>query len=248
MNKRSLLNITTIISFGIALAAGPAFAERAPQTMGQDSRVRHVTYSNSDVIRIDTHVRVNTAIEVGRGERITQVLLGDSEAYEVEVLSNRNVISVKPVISGASTNMTVYTNQRTLSFVLTEGRSPETYRVVINYPSDAPAQRTQVSTGVRDSGYQSSGGGSAKPVRVWNNGRHTFFEFGQDVRPSIFTVNGEGFETTTNSVSKGRIVRVNGLRAEYSIRLNNTVVCIKWIEGGGVSDPATAQTLAQKEF
>ncbi|MGB7286863.1 MAG: TrbG/VirB9 family P-type conjugative transfer protein, partial [Salaquimonas sp.] len=85
-------------------------AERAPRSLGADARVRQVTYSPIDVIRVDTHLRVNTAIELGRGERISQVLLGDSESYEIEVLSNRSTVSVKPVVPRASSNMTIYTN------------------------------------------------------------------------------------------------------------------------------------------
>ena len=115
-----------------ALLVTPAMAERAPVTMGQDARVRHVNFNPTDVIRIDTHLRVNTSIELGPGERINQVLLGDSASFEVEVLSNRNVVSIKPVEARAVTNMTIYTNRRAVAFSLTEGRSrTQSFRIVV---------------------------------------------------------------------------------------------------------------------
>ena len=112
---------------GLAFACALGFAtitsaEVAPASMGADARVRSVLYNPVDVIRLDTHLRVNTAIELGAGERIDSVLLGDSEAFEVEVLSNRTTVSVKPLIAGAETNMTIYTGRRTISLSISEGR------------------------------------------------------------------------------------------------------------------------------
>lgn len=125
------------------LLVTPALAERAPVTMGQDARVRHVTFNPTDVIRIDTHLRVNTSIELGPGERINQVLIGDSASYEVEVLSNRNTISIKPVEARAATNLTIFTNRRAVAFYLTEGRSrTQSFRVVVNFPDERPAGRS----------------------------------------------------------------------------------------------------------
>lgn len=246
--KRTLLYITGIIGAAVFGTAAPAIAERLPHTIGKDARVRHVTYSASDVIRVDTHLRVNTAIELGQGERISQVLLGDSESYEVEVLSNRNIISVKPVVARASSNMTVYTNRRAIAFHLTEGRGRHhSFRIVLQYP-DARPNKPAAATGTRDTGYQFSGKANFRPLRVWNNGRHTFFEFRNDTRPSVFGVNAAGYETTTNSASKGRIVRVSGVQSEYSVRIGEEVICIRRIQNGTIVSQSTVAALSGKEF
>ncbi|WP_298571832.1 TrbG/VirB9 family P-type conjugative transfer protein [uncultured Aliiroseovarius sp.] len=246
MHKK--LNITIIIGAAFLLAATPALAERKPTTMGSDARVMHVNYNPTDVIRVHTHLRVNTAIELGNGERITQVLLGDSESFEVEVLSNRQTISIKPVIARASSNMTVYTNRRAIAFYVTEGSvQRQTFRVVVNFP-DNKQRRTVAATGSRDTGYQFSGKARFRPVRVWNNGQNTFFEFRTDTRPSIFRVNASGYEVTTNTASKRRVVRVSGVHTEYSIRIGNEVICIRRIQGGKVSNQSTVAALAGKEF
>lgn len=239
---------TGLLVAALTTLATVSSAERAPRSLGADARVRQVTYSPIDVIRIDTHLRVNTAIELGRGERISQVLLGDSESYEIEVLSNRNTVSVKPVVPRASSNMTIYTNRRTLSFLLTEGRNnTHTFRVVIEYPEERPVLRT-ASTGVRDIGYQFSGEEPFRPLRVWNDGRHTYFEMPADVRPSVFGINGAGFETTVNSTTNGRIIKVAGVQSEYAVRIGERVVCIRRVTGGDTRDQAIVSVLNSKEF
>lgn len=241
-------NITMIIGVLVLAFASPVFAERAPRTMGQDARVRHVNYNATDVIRVNTNLRVNTAIELGSGERINQVLLGDSESYEVEVLSNRNTISVKPVIARASTNMTIYTNRRAISFYLTEGStSRPTFRVVVVFPDNSD-RRLVSRSGNRDTGYQFSGKANFRPVRVWNDGRNTFFEFRNDTRPSIFRVNTQGYEASLNTTTQGRVVRVSGIGTEFSVRIGDEVTCIRRIQGGTVSTPSTVASLASKEF
>lgn len=160
-------------------ASAPAIAEVAPASMGADARVRSVLYNPVDVVRLDTHLRVNTAIELGVGERIDSVLLGDSEAFEVEVLSNRTTVSIKPVIAGAETNMTIYTGRRTISLAITEGQSRNpTYRLVLAYPETGTARTSRTVAGSsRDIGYAWSGDTSLKPVQIWNDGQATYFAF-----------------------------------------------------------------------
>lgn len=148
-----LPGLIVCLSLGIAASAS---AEVSPASMGADARVRSVFYNPVDVVRLDTHLRVNTAIELGAGERIDSVLLGDSEAFEVEVLSNRTTVSVKPVIAGADTNMTIYTGRRVISLAITEGRSRSpTYRLVLRYPETGAARPASAAAthGSRDIGY-----------------------------------------------------------------------------------------------
>jgi type IV secretion system protein VirB9 len=241
-----------LIGLPQAFVAFPVSAERAPQTLGQDARVRHVGYNASDVIRIDLNLLTNTAVELGSGERIEQVLLGDSESFEVEVLSNRDTISIKPVVAGAATNMTIYTGRRAISFVLAEGRAKTpTYRVAVEFPDNRPSPQPTATKSVsvnRDLNYRASGKGDIRPVRVWNNGTATYFEFANGVRPSVFGLNDSGMETTLNSQTRSNVVRVSGVRNQYAVRLGKEYVCITRVRGDTVPSPAEADALIQKEF
>jgi type IV secretion system protein VirB9 len=239
-----------LIGFSVAISSvAPLFAETAPASMGADARVRSVLYNPVDVIRLDTQLRVNTAIELGAGERIDSVLLGDSEAFEVEVLSNRTTVSVKPVIAGAETNMTIYTGRRTITLAISEGHSRNPiYRLVLRYPETSSARPAKVASGSRDIGYAWSGDEKLKPVHIWNDGQATYFAFAPGLRPSVFGVDASGREVTLNSGTKGSIVRVPGLRDEYSIRIGTEVLCIERVEGGLTTEPALIARLQGWEF
>lgn len=233
-----------------AFSTGFAFAERTGQGAGRDARVRFVVYNPVDVVRVDTSLLVNTAIELGRGERVRSVLLGDSESFEVDVLSSGDVISVKPVIAGAFTNLTVYTNRRTYYFSLTVGRSQvPTFRLAFNYPDDQPRQTSNApKTAVfRNVGYQVSGQGELRPRRIWNDGTHTYFEFAGSVRPSIFAATLDGRERTTNSTTRGSVVRVSGVGRNYTIRLGDAHACVRLSENPRIANDGLNSRLAAIE-
>lgn len=241
-----------MVSAVAALAPGLAQAERVPQSFGEDPRVRYVWYNPVDVVRLDTNLGVITAVELGDGERIQSVLLGDSKAYDVNVLSDRNTIAIKPVIAAARSNLTIYTDRRVITLALTEGatRMP-TYRVVLKYPADkpSPAGAPATQSEWRDLGYAYSGGSpQVRPRMVWNDGEATYFDFAPGVRPGIFGVNPDGFEVVLNSGTRGEVVRVPGLRNFYSVRIGSDVVCIARLAGGVSSDAALVKALEAKEF
>jgi len=247
---RSLPSLPGLILSLTLCASAPAFAEVAPASMGADARVRSVLYNPVDVVRLDTHLRVNAAIELGAGERIDSVLLGDSEAFEVEVLSNRTTVSIKPVIAGAETNMTIYTGRRTISLAISEGRSRNPiYRLVLKYPEANTGHPSRPAAGYsRDIGYAWSGDTSLKPINIWNDGQATYVAFAPGMRPSIFGVDPSGREVTLNSGTRGSIVRVPGLRSAYSIRVGTQVLCIERVEGGVTVDLALVAKLQGWEF
>ena len=233
----------------LALGTSPVRAETTPQSMGADARVRSVLYNAVDVIRLDTHLRINTAIKLGVGERIDSVLLGDSEAFEVEVLSNRTTVSVKPVVAGAETNMTIYTSRRTITLMISEGRSrTPTYRLVLRYPDTAPPRQSRVAAAARDIGYAWSGDTALKPLKIWNDGQATYFAFPAGLRPSVFGVDATGFEVTLNSGTRGSVVRVAGIRDAYSIRIGKQVLCIERVAGGVTTERAVIGPLTTMEF
>ena len=242
----SLSGLCLAIGLGLASQIN---AEVAPASMGADARVRSVLYSPVDVIRLDARLRVNTAIELGAGERIDSVLLGDSEAFEVEVLSNRTTVSIKPVIAGAETNMTIYSGRCTITLAISEGQARSaTYRLVIRYPETSPARATPVQASSRDIGYVWSGEETLKPVRIWNDGQATYFAFAPGLRPSVFGVDATGREVTLNTGTNGSVVRVPGIRPEYSIRIGTQVLCIVHVDGGTTTDAAEIAKLQSWEF
>ena len=60
------------------------------------------------------------------------MIVGDTESFQVDPIPELgNVLTIKPHVQGASTNMTVITNRRTYSFHLREGLDPGPHRHVL---------------------------------------------------------------------------------------------------------------------
>lgn len=233
------------------ICAMPAHAERLPGRAGPDARVQTVTFHATDVVRVHTGLVTNTAVEFGRGEAIRSVLVGDSESYEIDVLSSGNVISIKPLVARSATNMTVYTDRRTYSFLLSEGTGRPPFRVSFVYPGESA--RAAVVRGPdlyrpRDVAYQWKGGDvGIRPVRVWNNGEATFFEFAGETVPSVFGVDSSGNERSVNPTTRGNVVRVRGLGTEFTLRHGEATICIRRVKGTQIRDPQLVGLLAQRE-
>ncbi|WP_179209188.1 TrbG/VirB9 family P-type conjugative transfer protein [Haematobacter genomosp. 1] len=210
-----------------------------------------VSFHDTDVVRINTGLVTNTAVEFARGEAIRSVLVGDSESYEIDVLSSGNVISIKPLIGQAATNMTVYTDRRTYSFFLSEGTGRPPFRVSFVYPGETRRAATSAAPDLlraRDVAYQWKGqAADIRPLRVWNNGEATFFEFAGATVPSIFGVDGAGKERSVNPTTRGNVVRVRGLGHEFTLRHGDEVICIRRVQGTPIRDPQLVQALALRE-
>ena len=128
-----------------AALANPLLAETAPRPFPQDSRIRQYIYDEHEVFRLDTYTRFITSIEFAPGEDVESVQVGDSESWQIVRLARGDVLSVKPLIEGAYTNMTVYTNRRPYTFELRAnpgqaGASGLTYRVGFAYPEEDAAR------------------------------------------------------------------------------------------------------------
>ena len=71
-----------------SLAALPAFAETAPKSGSHDARVTYATYQEGQVYRINTRLRNVTLVELGTGEQIQSIAIGDLEALPDHLLAD----------------------------------------------------------------------------------------------------------------------------------------------------------------
>ncbi|OZA14548.1 MAG: hypothetical protein B7Y02_04410, partial [Rhodobacterales bacterium 17-64-5] len=116
------------------------------------------------------------------------------------------------------------------------------------YPESSPVRSAPVPASSRDIGYAWSGDKSLKPVRIWNDGQATYFAFPPGIRPSVFGVDATGREVTLNSGTNGSVVRVPGIRPEYSIRIGTQVLCIEHVDDGVTTDATEIARLQAWEF
>ncbi len=228
---------TRLICAAVLLIASPALAENVPRGGSLDSRIRTATYNADQVFVIETDLRHSTTLHFGAGERFEAVIVGDTESFQVDPIPELgNVLTIKPHVQSASTNMTVITNRRTYSFHLREGTIPGRagmfFEVRFRYPGDQ--RRTAGSTqpkgfvAPRNTNYRVSGTGDFRPRHIYDDGRYTYFVFPENVRqPALFKADEQGRERTVNWTQQGNTVRVLGVNTYWTLRIGEDAICAR---------------------
>lgn len=137
------LFLATVIGFSSLAMTTPSFAESTPSGLVTDQRVKVVMHNENDVVSLTGYYGYQTTIKFGAWEKIENISIGDSIAWQVVPNSAGNLLFVKPVEEQATTNMTVITSHNVYNFELTAGqafspRDPRiTYMLKFNYPGDS---------------------------------------------------------------------------------------------------------------
>ena len=132
---------------------------------------------------------------------------------------------VKPMMSGVTTNIIVYTNQRAYYFAVTETNSATHYVVRFDGPrtrSAPPANKQVVATAPYDT-YGANRLTEITPREVFDDGTFTYFRFARNASlPAIFRVSG-GRERTVNSQTlDDGTIRVSGVSQYWVLRAGET--------------------------
>ena len=199
-------------ALAVALLAGSVNAELAPRAGGFDARVRVVAYNPLNVVRVLGSPTNSTQIIFAPGEDITQVAIGDADAWLAQPTGN--LLFIKPTEVRHSTNMQVVTKRpngsyRSYQFRLVAaersaaGESSAVFAVNFTYPDDeraaraaAEAQQAAIaaeraaaarlaqawSDGPRNWRYIAQGSTLIEPAEVSDNGRQTAFRFPGNMR------------------------------------------------------------------
>lgn len=218
-----------------ACLMSPANAAVTPSGGPLDIRIRTARYNENQVYTIETDLRHATTIHFGRGERFEAVIVGDTESFQVDPIPELgNVLTIKPHVAGASTNMTVITNRHRYSFHLREGkiagRTGMFFEVRFDYPEERRSVRTTPKgfQPPKNYAYLSSGEGDFRPSTVYDDGRFTYFTFPENARqPALFKADDRGRERTINWTQQGNTVRVLGVSDFWTLRIGEDAICIR---------------------
>lgn len=218
-------------------------AEVIPRSYTGDRHVQVAAYDPSQVYRVSTMQGYITAIQFGDEEKVISVNIGDSSAWLVNV--QNDIINLKPIIDRPDTNMNVLTTRGTYQFFLTAPPSKESESGLRKpFPNTIFLLRFRYSdtTASRKSGfgslltkkplvenwkYTARGNTAVTPVCVYDNGRFTFFDFGdrQDI-PAIFTVDHRGRESLINYHIQGKYVVVETTAKQFTLRNGDQIASI----------------------
>ena len=221
--------ISTLLAAGIlALAGAAALAETTPRPGSHDNRVRVATWTEGQVYRVVTTLTRVTTVEFGEGETIRSIIAGDTVGFQFDGVPGGRAFAIKPMASGVSTNITVYTNRRSYYFHVIEARETPHYVVQFRYPETRAEATRAVAAGTSNANYAVSAREEFTPTAIWDDGTFTYFRFAQNAPvPAIFRYS-NGRERTVNSqaLSDG-VIRVSGVNRQWVLRLGEGVVCVQ---------------------
>lgn len=219
--------------FALLVAAGLACAGLgSTPASASDPHIKTVFYQPDEVIELRGAVGWQIMIEFGPDERIENVSIGDSTAWQVVPNKRARMLFLKPLSAKASTNMTVITSSRQYAFNLSVGPRqvgtpwmlrftypPVPVEIVPEAPPPPPISL--------NFGYQLAGDPGLLPSRVWDDGRQTYFEFGEDVAlPAIFAGGPKKDESLVNTSVRGRVVVVQQIADRFTLRSAKRVATV----------------------
>ncbi|MTH62462.1 TrbG/VirB9 family P-type conjugative transfer protein [Paracoccus litorisediminis] len=213
-----------------------ATAEVRPKAGSRDARVTYASFVEGQVYHVSTRIRNITLIELGQGEEIRSVAAGDLESFQIDKLEGANVFTIKPVIEGASTNVTVETNRRFYFLQVSESRAVPNWSVKFNSPGESRNSRstpnvrplpTAPPKKMRYAVSQGSSGADFAPIGVSDDGQKTYFQIPPGApMPSLFRVDGKGREYSVNSNTKGEIITASARSERWVLRYGDDHICV----------------------
>ena len=226
----------------VFIAAEASYALQKARPVATDSRIRTVRYGENEVYKFTGHYRFQSSIVFGENEEIQTVSLGDSLAWMINPTGNR--IFLKPIDQMATTNMTVITDKHTYHFELhaeeTDDIRADSMVFVMRfiYP-DADMATINVS-GFDDMpdiynepelynfNYTLRGSERVSPLRIFDDGEFTYFEFKQKNAevPAFFLVDGLGNEELVNFRTRGDYIIVERVHSRFTLRSGPEIVCV----------------------
>lgn len=221
------------LSLAILLLAAPA-VEAAP-----DARVRSTLFVPDKVVKFTGKPGFQSSIRFGADERIENIAVGDSVAWQVTPNKRGDYLFIKPLIAGARSNLMVVTNRRTYLFDLEAPRTGQPiYALTFQYP-DYPAPgsvepapeppRPAAPVAVAEAappkpinlnfGWQARGSKSLRPTRVFDDSAALYLSWpASSALPAILVPAPDGTESPVNyKLEKGYIV-VEGVPQQVIIR------------------------------
>ena len=221
-----------------SLTALPAFSETAPKPGNHDARVTYATYQEGQVYRINTRLRNVTLVELGTGEQIQSIAIGDLESFKIDKLERANLFIIKPVVAGATTNLTVEMQRNIYFLQVTEGgRGSPNYSVRFTVPG--AARGAEAASDIPPSlpmTYKIMKKGRAlpafAPVSISDDGRKTTFVIPPGApMPTIFRADAKGQEYSVNSSVRGTTITVSTRSERWVLRYGEEYVCITAVPG-----------------
>jgi type IV secretion system protein VirB9 len=211
----------------------------APAAAQPDSRVRSILYKPDTVVRFAARPGYQSSIRFGDDERIENVAVGDSAAWQVTPNKRGNYLFIKPLIVGARSNLMVITDQRTYLFDLEAVRGTHpVYTLRFNYPafpapgsvrpplepSPAPAEVALAKAALTpppklNFGWKADGAKSLRPARMFDDSKAVYLSWPEkSALPAVLVPAPDGTESPVSYRMENGFIVVEGLPPRIIIR------------------------------
>lgn len=160
-----------------------------------DPRLQTFVYDANQVVRLRVASGFQSSVIFSPDERVENVAVGDSNAWQVTLNGRGDTLFVKPLSARGATNMTVITDVRVYSFELSPASAagPDTpFTVRFQYPTVHQPGSPETAD-IRH--YRLGGSRSVRPASVTDDGvRTTITWLEHQTLPAIFALDGQNNE------------------------------------------------------
>ena len=203
-----------------------------------DNRIRTLAYDPNEIVRILGKAGIQSTIQFADDERIENVAVGDSAAWQITPNRRASLLFVKPLSAHSRTNMTVVTDRRTYMFDLVAGDKSSTpvYALKFSYPRDKAAeaaakpiqqaavtpppavQATMVAEKLHFD-WNTKGNGKLLPTRVFDDGASLYLAWSKDTPlPAILTETEDRKEGPINYRLSGEYIVISPIPPNVVLR------------------------------
>ncbi len=228
------------------LTATQVAALQLPKSCGFDSRIRCVDYNPDEVVGITAMFGLQTFILFANGEEVEDLGGGDTEAWDIGVLTRKNGIFIKPKSFKPATNISVVTNKRYYNFDFKveqlKNAEDRNYMTRFKYREDevkatkkiSAAQKAEsmlsnaVSSKRKNEDYWVEGSDVFTPTAAWDDGETTYFRFSPNTAlPAVYLVSEDGTETLMNKhFPETYTMAIQTIGKKFIFRKDGVFTCI----------------------
>jgi type IV secretion system protein VirB9 len=200
-----LLAFVALIGCAFAVSAA---AQVSPEPGIGDPRIQTVMYDPNQVVLLRVPTGYQLTLELAQDERIENVAVGDSGAWQVTPNRRGDRLFIKPIQPNVTTNLTVVTDARTYIFQLSPGSAYSSpYTVRFQYPA-APTPTQPTATADEPGRYRLAGDMDLRPDAISDDGSKTYIMWRpEQTLPAVFVVGRDGQEALADGAMRdGRYV------------------------------------------
>ncbi len=208
--------LTPIIALCVPVAAWGAVV---PPPGSTDPHIQSIAYEPDQVVALRVALGYATSIQFGADERIENVVVGNSSAWQVTPNRRGDHLFIKPMQHAAETNLEVITDSRQYSFVLQPAfdLAPD-LPFVLRFAY--PQAMVSVEQPAAPVAYRFDGDRALRPSRMTDDGNATTVSWPADrPMPAIFSVDESGHEALVNGRAVEGGYRIAGIATRYVFRI-----------------------------